>query len=180
MVFNKITQLTNLLQQELCVDIPLFYNNRSNAARLDFIDLEEAMARNVAKDALRFLFEEHSFWMCAYGSDSGDIFFDNHLLQSPAEVTVLPYHSHVDRDWFEYDHDTMACVEISLETLAIERYLDYVFRLEFLSNTLFLVSAKQQLAVHVYDRRGMDIATRNPLLLARFRKQFHSYFHSLL
>lgn len=178
MARNKMTQLIDFLQTDLCVDIPLFYNNQPDAVRLDFIEIGTAQARQTVKAALQFIFGGQPFWLCAYGSNSGSLFHDNHLLQRPTKVMVLPYHSKVDRDWFEYDHDAMACVEISLETLAIENYLDYVFRLEFLSNTLFLVNTERKVAAHVYDRRGMDVAATNPALLEHFRQEFKQYLYA--
>ena len=175
MVHNKVKQLICLLQGELYVDIPLFYNNRHNAVRLDLMEIDDLKARQIVKSVLQFLFGKHLFWLCAYGCDSGDIVNNNRLLHSQSEVTVVPYHSSVDRDWFEYDHDAIACAEISLKTLAIDNYLDYVFRLEFLSNTLFLVNVESKVAVHVYDRRGMDVAATDPLLLENFKQQFIQY-----
>lgn len=164
----------NLIQRELRIDVPLFYNNRPNSARLDLTNADEAEARGTVRSALEFLFGERPFWLCAYGDDSGAVLFENQLLQRPTEIAVVPYCSCVDRDWFAYDHDAIACAEVTLKMLALERYLDYVFRLEFLSNTVFLVDAERKLAAHVYDRRGMDVAARDPLLLAQFREQFRA------
>ena len=55
---------------------------------------------------------------------------------------------------------------------------DYVFRLEFLSNTLFLVNTECKVTAHVYDRRDMDVAATNPALLEHFRQEFKRYLYA--
>ena len=63
MVYNKmITKLVHLLQEELNVDVPAFYHNQPNAARLDFEEADDPKARNVVKSALQY---------CAKSKNSG-------------------------------------------------------------------------------------------------------------
>ena len=82
--------------------------------------------------------------------------------------------SHV---WFEYDHDTITVAVSPFEEFAVDRYLDYVFRLAFLSNTLVLASVERKVAVYVYDRRGMDVITTDALLIHEFMQHFQQYLY---
>ena len=93
------------------------------------------------------------------------------------DTIVIPYLTSVNRDWFEYDHDTITVAVAPFEEFAVDRYLDYVFRLAFLSNTLVLASVERKVAVYVYDRRGMDVITTDALLIHEFRQHFQQYLY---
>ena len=178
MVYNKmITKLVHLLQEELNVDVPAFYHNQQNAARLDFEEADDLEARNVVKSVLQYLFEKRKLWLCAYGYDSGDLFKENHFFHRQPDTIVIPYLTSVNRDWFEYDHDTITVAVSPFEEFAVDRYLDYVFRLAFLSNTLVLASVERKVAVYVYDRRGMDVITTDALLIHEFMQHFQQYLY---
>ena len=171
----KVKQLQQFLSGEMYVEAPIFYNNQPNSARLNLEELDDAEARRTVISALQFLFGNQLLWLCAYGYDSENIFYENQLLRKRSEVTVIPFHSRLDPEWFEYDHETIACVETSLDSIMIENYIDYAFKYEFLSNTLYFVNTASRIAVQVYDRRGMDAAILDALLLERFKQKFNRY-----
>lgn len=122
------------------------------------------------------MFANKELWICAYGQNSGSLFKINHFFSHQHETVVAPYRSCVDED-FEYEHETIVFSKVAFEEFSVDRYLDYVFRLAFLSNTLVLASVERKVAVYVYDRRGMDVITTDALLIHEFRQHFQQYLY---
>lgn len=170
---NHLSELLDLIES-LHVEMPLFHNNPNCAIKFDFEDTSDRIAKEIVLKILNELFHDCYFWVCEYGCSSADTFLKHLFFKNSAPpVIVFPYQfKYVDHDYFEYAHDTIACVRTGDNNFCFDSYVEYAFRLEFISNTIFLMDTNQGIAVHLYDRRGMDVATQNHDVLIHL---FHSY-----
>jgi len=172
----SISCLKNFICNTLNVDLPLYQNNPDCSVRINFEDLNTIEAQLLAKKIIKQLLSENLFWICEYGSSSGKTFYENNFFVSNPEVFIFPFQfTLIDRDWFEYERDSITCTYIGLQDLRLDEYIKYAFRLEFISNTIFLISTDRQIALSIYDRRGMDISSTNHSILRRIRSEFSNY-----
>ena len=173
----KIDELVRFMNSKLHIDIPLYYNNPKCAIRFNFDDISTEQAENIIDSVIHFLFGNYPFWVCEYGSISGKIMLDNHLFSTQIpEIIVVPYlYTSEDGDWFEYDHDAIACVHTEIADFSVRKYITYVLEREFIYNTIFLIDETREIALYAYDRRGMDIASTDKAVLGQLSEKFNSY-----
>lgn len=173
MIKESLSQLYNFLAKELHVDLPLCWNNPNKSIRISFETVDVPTAKAIAQEIIGELFADAWFWACEYGSTTGETFIKHGLLKETSSVVILPYHSElVDPEWFEYDHDAIACVQTRLKRFDVDAYTDYCFSLAFLSNSIYLVSLKRKCVVAIYDSRGMDIATTDESMLQQMCRKY--------
>lgn len=176
MIETPLAQLKHFLTNELHVDIPLFWNNPNNCIRICFEDMDRAKSKEVANEVIEHLFAGSKFWLCEYGSISGNTIKQNNLVKAIPDILVMPYHSEiVDTEWFEYDYDAISCTLTCLNEFNVGAYIDYCFRLDFLSNSLYLADLTRKCVVAIYDRRGMDIASTNIAILQQLSEKHIDY-----
>lgn len=170
---SSITNLLHFVTQDMKIDIPLFQNNPKKSIELNLDNMDLVTATAEAKKVLQYVLSTDSFWVCEYGTDNGDTFIANNFFACEPSVEILEYHSKwIDRDWFEYEKDAIACVHTSLPSFSLDAYIHYALRMEYLSNTIFLINPNKGYAVWIYDRRGMDIASKDASLLFDLNKEF--------
>lgn len=171
----KIEDFIKFITTDLHVDIPLFYNNIGKSIKFDFEDVDVERASNVIEEVIHLLFAKRPLWVCEYGSITGSGMLDNGLFSTCPKIEIIPYISSVDKDYFEYDHDAIACVRTNIDTFCVRKYIAYVLEYEFISNTIFLIDEVKGIALYAYDRRGMDIAARDNAVLRQLLKKFGAY-----
>lgn len=170
---SSTSNLLRFITQDMKIDIPLSQNNPKESIELNLENMDLISAAAATKEILRYVLSTDSFWVCEYGTDNGDTFMENHFFACEPSVEILEYHSElIDRDWFEYEKDAIACVHTSLPLFSLDAYIHYALRMEYLSNTIFLVNPTKGYAVWIYDRRGMDIASKAASLLFDLNKEF--------
>lgn len=170
-----IGSLVQCINSKLHIDIPLYYNNPNCAIKFDFDDVSAEQAENIMDSVIHLLFGNYPFWVCEYGSISGKTMLDNHLFSVRIpKIIVVPYSSvSVDKDWFEYNYDAIACAHTDIVDFSVQKYLTYVLEREFISNTIFLIDEIREIALYAYDRRGMDIASIDKAVLRQLSEKFN-------
>lgn len=168
----ETSNLVKFITDELHVDIPLYHNNATRAVKFDFEDMSIERTKEVITAVVRLLFGGRPFWVCEYGSVTGEAMLAHGLFATPPKIESVPYISSVDREYFEYDHDAIACVRTDLEKFCVRNYIEYVLEREFISNHIFLIDEVNGIALYAYDRRGMDAASTNDAVLERLLKGF--------
>lgn len=168
----EINNLVKFITNELHVDIPLYHNNANRAVKFDFEDMSIKRTKEVINAIVCLLFGSRPFWVCEYGSVTGEAMLNHGLFATTPKIEIVPYISSVDRDYFEYDHDAIACVHSDLGKFCVRKYIEYVLEREFISNHIFLIDEVNEIALYVYDRRGMDVASTNYSVLERLFKRF--------
>lgn len=169
----SIANLLHFITQDMKIDIPLSQNNPKESIELNLEDMDLVSATAEVKQILQFVLSTDSFWVCEYGTSDGDTFLANNFFACEPSVEILEYHSElIDRDWFEYEKDAIACVRTSLPLFSLDAYIHFALRMEYLSNTIFLINPNKKFAVWIYDRRGMDIASKDVGLLLDLKNRF--------
>lgn len=170
--------IQQLLQSitNLKVDITLYADNPGRCLRFNLDDLPTDKAKKVVISIIRSLYCNSSFWVCEFGSNTGRTLVDNQIVNVEKGLMIVPY-MFTRRDYFEYDSDAIACAQVCLDKLSLQAYIDFAFRLEFLSNTIFLIDPVREIALYIYDRRGMDVVSSNLQILEKLR---HDYQQNLL
>lgn len=173
-------QLLNCINQ-MKIDLPLYVLNSDRAIRLDFSDIRYETVCDVINRVLHVMLGDRTFWLCEYGDNRATDLIKKRLFDKrKAEVGIIPYHSKlIDRDWFQYCHDSIACAKIHTRDFFSHAYIKYVLRDSFLSNTIFLIDNERKIALQVYDRRGMDIAAMDIGIIAQLFNEFRPYVHKV-
>lgn len=171
---NSLSELMRCIQETLKIDITLYQNNYGQAIKIDLQHLNYHNAIRTVEEILDYVFLDSVFWACEFGGISGNTFIKNKMFNSPfPPVTVIPYKSKlIDNEWFEYQHEAIACSLVDSDKFNYRSYAKYVLRKEFLSNSIFLIDDTRNIAVFTYDRRGMDIASTNRELLENIERNF--------
>lgn len=171
----KLDTLENFLNKKICPEMPLFHNNPGNALKLDFEDISDIEERKVIIDILSHLFRGQSLWVCEAGSINAKNIFGQKLLRPPfAEVCCIPHQFPYDED-FDYGPNYISCCFTDYSHFEIQAYVEYVLSDCFLSNLIYLVDDKKEVALHIYDSRGMDIVSTDRDLLINIATIFHVY-----
>lgn len=173
----SMERLERFLHSGLQIDYPLYMSNRQQGVKLDFEALDDTVAKAAAKSVLSSLLREEGFWVCEYGGNSETALREKGFLCAPPLITeILPHKcTTLDPDWFSYDVEAISCNYVKKSGFSLDTYIQYVFRLDFLSNTIFIIDEVQGFALHIYDRRGMDIVATDPGILERIRTDFSKY-----
>lgn len=173
----KCDNLINCITNTLNVDMPLYINNKNSALKFDFEDVDDVTTENIIRSIMNYLLIDNSFWVCEYGSDSVDILVNkNFFLNTVPDISVLPYHSKsIDSDWFEYEHNSIVCAHTTMDNFNVNAYIKYVTSKDFISNTIFLIDDIRNIALHVYDRRGMDIAATDEGIVKQLFERYKAY-----
>lgn len=163
----SVDRLTCFLKSTLVVDYPLYASNPKYGIKIAFDDLDDMCAHKVARCILECLLHQKGFWVCEYGSDSLTALIEKHVISaSPVTSEIIPHEcTTVDKDWFYYDVAAISCNYVKKADFCFDEYIRHAFRLDFLSNAIFLVDDEQEFAIHIYDRRGMDVVSTNTKLL---------------
>lgn len=171
-----ISQLKHFITHTLKVDIPLQKNNPGSSVQFNFENLDTPFATTLAYDIICSLLSDDLFWVCEYGSNTGKVLFENCFFKTKPDIAIIPYYSElIDREWFEYECDSIFGGCTTLANFNLKSFIAYGFRLDYLSNTIFLIDIKQEIAVWIYDRRGMDIASTNHSVLQILRSKYAEY-----
>ena len=172
---SSVDGLVNCIKK-LHIDRTLFLENQNRAIKFDFEQMETAPAKNLAIKILQRIFNKQSFWICEYGEDSRGRFKKKGFFSTPfPDIKIVPYISLVDKDFADYAHDTIVCTYISWENFQPAIYVSYAFRKWFLSNSVFLIDDKREIAVYIYDRRGMDVVSSDKVFLKEVYIEFEQY-----
>lgn len=171
----EVDSVYRFITKTLHVDIPLYYNNPGKSIRFDFEDVDTEQTENIIKAVVYLLFGCHPFWICEYGSVTGKAILERGLLAVAPKISVIPYISSVDKDYFEYEHDAIACAHTNIQAFSVCKYISYVLEKDFISNSIFLIDEVHEVALYVYDRRGMDVASTDNDVLKRLLEKFSSY-----
>lgn len=173
----SIVRLKQFINSSLVVDYPLYVSNRKYGVKISFDELNDMTAEKVARCILDQLLPQKGFWVCEYGSNSVEALQEKGFLSASPIVAEIISHKcrTVDPTWFEYDVGAISCNYVMKSSFSFEVYIRYALRLDFLSNTIFLIDDEQKLAVHIYDRRGMDIVSTDQRLLERLCSDFRQY-----
>lgn len=173
----SMERLERFLHSCLQIDYPLYMRNPRCGVKLDFEALDDAEAKTAAQNVLSSLLWEEGFWLCEYGSDSGTALQEKGFLCAPPLITeILPHKcTTLDPDWFSYDVEAISCNYVKKSDFSLDTYIQYAFRLDFLSNTILIIDEAQEFALHIYDRRGMDIVATDPGITERIRTDFRKY-----
>ncbi len=171
-------QLMNCIHQ-MKVDLPLYILNQDRAIRFDFADVEYEIACNVIHRVLHMVFSGRNFWICEYGDNcAADLIKKRFFDKRNVEIEIIPYRSNfIDKDAFQYLHNSIACTKISAEDFYAHAYIKYVLRDRFLSNTIFLIDDERKIALQIYDRRGMDVAAMDINVIIQLFNTFRQYVH---
>lgn len=163
--------------QQLNIDIPLYYNNKGHAVRFDFEDVTDKAAPGIIQEILRVVFGDRDFWICEYGCRCAADLCDKHFFrEGSAEIEVIPHEFPKD-DWFEYFHNSIVCARVNARDFIAQNYIKYALRRIFMSNTIFLIDDHQKIALHIYDRRGMDVASADDCIILRLIEEFRPYVY---
>ena len=170
----SLAKLKCFINSSLIIDYPLYISNAKNGIKIGFDDLNDMCAEAIAHSILERLLQQKGFWVCEYGSDSACALQEkNFLTASPVITEIIPHQcSTADTDWFEYDIEAISCNYVVKDSFSFDTYIRYVFRQDFLSNTIFLVDVEKELAIHIYDRRGIDIVSTDLKLLEQLSSDF--------
>ena len=159
---SSVDELINCINK-LHIDRTLFLENQNRAIKFDFEEMETVPAQDLAIKILQRIFNKQSFWICEYGEDSRSRFKKKGFFSKPIpDIKIVPYISPVDRDFAAYTHDTIVCTYISWGKW-------------FISNSIFLIDDKREIAVYIYDRRGMDVVSSNNDFLKVLYLEFEQY-----
>lgn len=166
---------------DLSIDMPLYLNNQKQAIKFDFEKYDDKTTKTVVKEILQLLFENTYFWVCEYGGNSSRTYCEKKLIKAKIkDVMTIPYISSIDPEDFEYPNNSITCIHISMSEFDLESYTKYVMSSDFISNTIFLIDDERYIAVNMYDRRGMDIATVDRQILkglyAKYDKYISEYY----
>ena len=174
---RSIAELKQFINSSLIIDYPLYVSNANDGVKINFDELSDADAEMVAHCILDQLLCWEGFWVCEYGNSSVYALQEKALVSADPIVTeIIPHKcSTMDPDWFAYDIQEISCNYVMKSSFSFDAYIRYAFRLDFLSNTIFLIDVEQELAVHIYDRRGMDIVSTNRRRLERLCLDFRAY-----
>ena len=173
---NDTHELQEFLSEGLNISIPLYHNNPNRAVRINLEDLQDDFAGSLVKNIMSALFWGKDFWICQFGSASGDALLTNGFLLESLPISIIEYDfSSINSEWYEYPYNYIACVKIPFQMFNMDAYIKYVFRHSFLSNTLFLIDTIGKCAVSTYDRRGMDIATLDCATKEKIQVRFEKY-----
>ena len=173
----SIVRLKQFINSSLVIDYPLYVSNQKYGVKINFDKLNDMPAKNVARCILDQLLHQKGFWVCEYGSNSVKALQEKGFLSASPIVTEIISHKSrtVDPAWFEYDVGAISCNYVTKSSFSFDVYIRYAFRLDFLSNTIFLIDDEQKLAIHIYDRRGMDVVSTDRRLLEHLYSDFHEY-----
>lgn len=71
---TSLSDLFHFLTKELHVDLPLCQNNPNNSVKIRFNSLDTSTAKEIAKEIIQATIGDSLFWVCEYGSISGETF----------------------------------------------------------------------------------------------------------
>ncbi len=170
------TNLEEFIRNAVVFEMPLFHNNPGKSVKFDFEQLTKKEIVEIISKVLLFLFEGNALWICEWGSKSGDtIRAKKIVLNGIHDLICIPY-QFLEDDYYSYESDSITCVYSHFDHFNISEYLDYVLETNFISNLLCLVSIPAKTAVHIYDRRGMDIVSTDVAQLMDLRRLFGKHF----
>lgn len=178
---KKLLQCIRLMNciHQMKVDLPLYLLNQDRAIRFDFADVEYEIVCDVIHRVLHIVFGDRNFWICEYGDNcAADLIKKRFFNKRNVEIAIIPYRSKlIDKDAFQYFHNSIACTKISAEDFFVHAYIKYVLRDSLLSNTIFLIDDERKIALQIYDRRGMDVAAMDSNVIIQLFNTFRQYVH---
>lgn len=172
-----IDHLVSFITDEISIAIPLYISNPNKSIRVHLDSLDDAHAAYMVKAVLDAVFTGNHIWICDLGKKTINSMFNHGFFMNLQQQSVtIPFNLNatVDTDWFEYDENAIACVYADFCSFNCDSYITHVLSREFLSNTILLINCDYSVAVHVYDRRGMDIVATNPYIVSVISNMAHS------
>ena len=178
-MINKKDYINNLLKfifVKNWIELPVYYNNPNKVLRFDFESKPETDCIDMIKKVFDDLFYLSSEMIVVfYGSKhinwkSGKKYFKFFSLK---KITKKEYKSK-DSDLDDWDKPYIVICKTSRKEMKLETYLrDYIN--DFQSCQMVLINYKKGVALHMYDRRGLDLLSVDEQLLVRIYQKHYEF-----
>lgn len=164
---NKNFELKEFIQNKFLIEEPVYLNNIGNALQIDLTSFSTKKKISFAVQIFTELLGDFDFFFCEYGA-IGLSDRKRYIIGKPNKINCIEYQT-TNPD-IEYLYNNISYVRVCRKHFKFQRYVRDVICKKCFSNLYYFIDLDRQIALRMYDDRGIDVVCNKELLKLLYKK----------
>lgn len=163
---NRNFELKKFIQDKFLIEEPVYLNNIGNALQIDLTNCSKKKKIFLAVQIFTELLGNFDFYFCEYGAVGLNC--KKYITGRPNKVNCIEYLT-TNPD-IKYLYDNISYIRVCKKCFNFRRYVRDVICKKSFINLYYFIDLDRQIAIRMYDSRGMDIVCNKELRKLLYEK----------